>query len=101
MAEHGDARRGKAFLYCDVSTLYHIGRWRLPASALALVRDALMRPSVEATGRASRAIFFTKKSGILPAFLRALGSSARKYFNVVFVFEQGATRYVSGRAVAR
>ena len=94
MKVHGEARRDKAHLYVDVSTLFHIARWRLPPSTLALVREAMLRPSVQANARASRAVFFTSKTGVLPSFLRALGSNVREYFNIVFVFEHAGSRCV-------
>ncbi len=92
MDKHGDAWKGKANLVVDVCTLFHLGVWYLPSDTLALVRAALLNPTdVDAAHRATRALYFTKKAGVLSTFLRTIGRKARDYFKVIFVFEHGAS----------
>ncbi len=88
---HGDARRGRANLIVDASTLYYLHLWQLSTATIALARTALLRPrDVHARQRASRAIFFAKNTGLLARFWAAIGPRARAYFKITVVFENAA-----------
>ena len=95
MTKHGTAGKGHSDLVVDVCTLFHFGVWNLPSETLSLVRKALLDPTdVEAAQAASRAIYLSRRTGVLSTFLRAIGKDARDYFKVTFVFEHSSATYV-------
>ena len=95
MAKHGEAGKGNSNLVVDVCTLFHFGVNYLPTETLALVRKALLNPTdAEAAHAASRAIYLTRRNGVLSTFLKAIGKDAREYFKVTFVFEHSSATYV-------